>query len=61
MSDQICCQGEINHLEKKLEECKNKLKLLKENYEKSLIENLKKDIIIEKLEKKIQADNCSEN
>lgn len=58
--DKICCQEEINHLEKNLEECSNKLMLLKQNYEKSLIENRKKDVIKQQLKKKIESKKSSE-
>lgn len=62
MSDEIiCCQEEINHLEKSIEDLANKLKDLKQTYEKLLIENLKKDIILRQIKKKINQSTVPNN
>lgn len=59
MADSKCCEDEISDLQKKVEEYSSKLKQLKQSYEKSLIENLKKDVIIQQLKKKIETNKSN--
>lgn len=54
MSLQYCCQSEIDALRDELKLLKVKEAELKEQYKKSLIENMRKDLILRDLEIKVR-------
>lgn len=60
MTEQSCCQEEFAELEHQLDEINVKLKEKKDVYQKALVENLKKDLQIGELEKKIESSLYSE-
>lgn len=56
-----CCEEEIDLLKKELNSLIDKEKELKENYKHILIENMKKDLLIDSLEKSDQKDKQFES
>lgn len=56
MAEQTCCEKEIIELEQKLSKLEIQLTAEKEDYQKALIENLKKDLQINEMEDKIESN-----
>lgn len=51
---ECCCSDEIDLLNENLEKDTSETKALKQEYNKLLIENLQKDVIIRNLKKKVR-------
>lgn len=54
------CHNEITNLQQRISECESKISKSKEMYHKALVQNLKKDLILEELETQLKKSQYAE-